>query len=82
MIKKLLIVSAAIVGLFLVAQAITFFYVAIFDEGGTEFFYQRIRTQPRKGLTLIWPADWTHLHRGVVSPSEEKYIITGWFDFL
>ena len=37
---------------------------------------------PRKGLTLIWPADWTHLHRGVVSPSEEKYIITGWFDFL
>jgi len=54
----------------------------VFDEGGTEFFYQRIRTQPRKGLTLIWPADWTHLHRGVVSPSEEKYIITGWFDFL
>ena len=54
----------------------------VFDEGGTEFYYQKIRTQPRKGLTLIWPADWTHLHRGIVSPSEEKYIITGWFDFL
>jgi len=52
------------------------------DEGGTEFYYQRLRVQPRKGLTLIWPVDWTHLHRGVVSPSEEKYIITGWFDFL
>ena len=35
MIKKLLIVSAALVGLFLVAQAITFLYVAIFDESGT-----------------------------------------------
>jgi len=34
-IKKLLVISAAVVGLFLVAQAITFFYVAIFDEGGT-----------------------------------------------
>jgi hypothetical protein len=34
-VKKLLIISAAIVGLFIVAQAITFFYVAIFDESGT-----------------------------------------------
>jgi hypothetical protein len=52
------------------------------DEGGTEFYYQGIKAQPRKGLTLIWPVDWTHLHRGVVSPSQEKYIITGWFSFL
>jgi len=54
----------------------------VFDEGGTEFFYQKIKTQPRKGLTLIWPVDWTHLHRGVVSPTQEKYIITGWYSFL
>jgi len=52
------------------------------DEGGTEFYYQRLRVQPRKGLTLIWPVDWTHLHRGVVSPTQDKYIITGWFSFL
>ena len=54
----------------------------VFDQGGTEFHYQNIVAQPRKGLTLIWPVDWTHLHRGIVSPTEEKYIITGWFDFL
>jgi hypothetical protein len=54
----------------------------VHDQGGTEFFHQKIKAQPNKGLTLVWPADWTHLHRGVVSPSEEKYIITGWFDFL
>jgi prolyl 4-hydroxylase len=51
------------------------------DAGGTEFLYQQITVQPRKGLTLIWPSDWTHHHRGVVSPTEEKYIITGWFSF-
>jgi prolyl 4-hydroxylase len=52
------------------------------DEGGTEFFYQRLRTRARRGATLIWPVDWTHLHRGVVSPTEEKYIVTGWFSFV
>src|SRR6188474_1548206 len=52
------------------------------DAGGTEFLYQGLTVQPRKGLTLIWPADWTHHHRGVVSPTEEKYIITGWFSFM
>lgn len=52
------------------------------DEGGTEFVHQKLITQPKKGLTLIWPADWTHTHRGIVSPTQEKYIITGWFSFI
>ena len=52
------------------------------DHGGTEFLYQQITIQPRKGLTLIWPVDWTHTHRGIVSPSQEKYIITGWYGFV
>ena len=54
----------------------------VHDQGETEFLYQKIKAKPRKGLTLIWPADWTHVHRGIVSASEEKYIITGWFDFV
>jgi prolyl 4-hydroxylase len=53
----------------------------VHDAGGTEFLHQQLVVQPRRGLTLIWPADWTHHHRGIVSPSEEKYIITGWFSF-
>ena len=52
------------------------------DEGGTEFFHQKLKVSPEKGLTLIWPVDWTHLHRGVPSPTQEKYIITGWFSFI
>lgn len=52
------------------------------DNGGTEFFYQKIVCPARKGLTLVWPADWTHTHKGVVSELEEKYIITGWFNYM
>jgi prolyl 4-hydroxylase len=51
----------------------------VHDQGGTEFLHQNLITQPEKGLTLVWPADWTFTHRGVVSPTEDKYIVTGWF---
>jgi hypothetical protein len=36
---------------------------AVEDGGGTEFFHQNLVVQPRKGLTLVWPADWTFMHR-------------------
>ena len=52
------------------------------DQGETEFYHQEVKIKPETGLTLIWPADWTYFHRGIPSPSEEKYIFTGWFDFL
>jgi hypothetical protein len=52
------------------------------DGGETEFYYQELKIKPKKGLTLIWPADWTHTHRGVPSNTQEKYIITGWLNLL
>jgi len=52
------------------------------DAGGTEFYHQKVTVQPKKGLTLVWPADWTFTHRGVPSPSQEKRIVTGWFNFV
>ena len=51
------------------------------DGGETEFFYQQYKCKAVKGKTLIWPVDWTHTHRGIVSPTEDKYIITGWYSF-
>jgi len=51
------------------------------DAGGTEFYYQNVVIKPRKGLTLIWPSDWTFMHRGIASPTQEKRIMTGWFNF-
>jgi cobalamin biosynthesis Mg chelatase CobN len=50
--------------------------------GETEFYHQDIKIQPQKGLTVIWPADWTHTHRGCPSLTETKYIVTGWFNFM
>jgi len=51
------------------------------DAGQTEFFYQQVKIKPIKGLTLFWPADWTHTHRGVTSLTQTKYITTGWYSF-
>lgn len=51
------------------------------DGGETEFCHQKLKVSAEKGLTLIWPVDWTYLHRGIPSPSQDKYIITGWFSF-
>ena len=52
------------------------------DGGGTHFHYQKHTFEARRGRTLIWPSDFTHTHVGVVSPTEHKYIITGWFNFV
>lgn len=51
------------------------------DDGETEFYYQKLKVKPKKGLTVIFPADWTHTHRGVASQTEEKYIVTGWLNY-
>lgn len=52
------------------------------DKGETEWLYQKLKITPRKGLTVIWPAEWTHVHRGIASPTQEKYIATGWFHLV
>ena len=52
------------------------------DGGGTHFRFQNLTTKSKKGLTLLWPSDFTHMHNGIVSPTEHKYIATGWFNYL
>ena len=51
------------------------------DGGSTVFSHYDLAVQPRKGLTLIWPAEWTHAHRGEVLKANTKYIMTGWMTF-
>ena len=55
-------------------------YLNNIDDGGTEFLHQKIKIPAKKGLTLFWPADWTHTHRGIITNNEEKIIATGWFE--
>ena len=50
------------------------------NGGETEFFYQKEKIKPRQGTTILFPAFWTHAHRGKFS-TETKYIITGWYTY-
>lgn len=56
-------------------------YLNDIDEAGeTEFLYQRVRIPPKENTAILWPAGFTHVHRGnVVHGNTPKYIITGWF---
>jgi hypothetical protein len=54
-------------------------YLNDVEEGGeTEFLHQSKRIKPKKGSILMWPAGYTHIHRGNPPLSGEKYIVTGW----
>ena len=49
---------------------------------GTEFPSQNRILKPKAGRLAIWPAAWTHPHRGVTPNQGLKYIATGWGYFL
>jgi hypothetical protein len=55
-------------------------YLNDVDDGGTEFKYQKISLEAKKGNLVIWPAEFTHTHKGIISKTKEKYIATGWFE--
>jgi hypothetical protein len=52
-----------------------------FEAGETEFLYQQYRYKPSKGDVVIFPAAFTHTHRGNPPIGGDKYIITGWVEF-
>jgi hypothetical protein len=57
-------------------------YLNDVEDGGTSFKYQNIDMPAQKGLTVMWPAYWTHMHKGIVSNTKEKYIATGWLNYI
>jgi hypothetical protein len=54
----------------------------VVDGGQTEWLHQKLLVSPKKGLTVITPVDWMYVHRGVTSPTENKYIATGWISYV
>ena len=50
-------------------------------NGGTRFLYQGVDIIPSPGLTIIWPAGFTHVHKGLIDDENTKYIITGWINY-
>lgn len=58
-------------------------YLNTVDDGGeTEFIYQHRRIKPKQGTMIIWPAAFTHTHRGNQPLSGPKYIMTTWEEFF
>lgn len=51
-----------------------------FEDGETLFEHYSFSVKPEIGKTLIWPAEWTHAHKGNVVNNGSKYIITGWLN--
>lgn len=57
-------------------------YLNDVEAGGhTRFHNYGIEIKPERGRTLIWPAEWTHMHAGEVVRGGTKYVITGWMHF-
>lgn len=57
-------------------------YLNDVEEGGeTEFLMQSTRIKANQGKISIFPASYTHLHRGNPPISGVKYIMTGWVEY-
>ena len=56
-------------------------YLNNVPDGGTKFKYQGVTTPALTGLTLVWPAGFTHTHSGQISKDHAKLILTGWISF-
>jgi len=57
-------------------------YLNDVEEGGeTELLYYSKRFKPTKGTLLLFPAGYTHTHRGNPPLSNDKYVVTGWVEF-
>ena len=51
-------------------------------DGGTSFLEQNITVQAMLGRIYIWPAAFTHVHKSQISTTSEKYIVTGWCNYI
>lgn len=49
--------------------------------GETEFKYQDIKISPQQGTLVLFPAIWTHEHRGCKVQNGTKYVLATWVIF-
>lgn len=54
-------------------------YLNTIEEGGeTEFLYCNKRIKAERGRLIVFPAAFTHTHRGNPPIGKDKYIISSW----
>ena len=57
-------------------------YLNTLSDGGTRFPQHDLTVNADEGKMVLCPAYWTHVHHGIVSRTQTKYIATGWFEFI
>ena len=57
----------------------TLYLNTVTDGGGTYYPEYKKTIDAVEGRLCIFPAFWTHAHKGIVSNTETKYIATGWY---
>ncbi len=62
-------------------MAYTLYLNAVEEGGETEFLYQGVKIKPEPGKLAIFPAYYTHPHRGNPIYKGIKYIVSGWYTF-
>jgi hypothetical protein len=56
-------------------------YLNTIEDGGeSEWLYLSKRSKAQEGKLVLWPAGFTHTHRGNPPLKETKYIMTGWVE--
>ncbi len=69
-------------GRFSLRMLVWMIYLNTVTDGGGTYFENYDKTLDAvEGRCVIWPAYWTHCHKGIVSNTQTKYIATGWFEF-
>ena len=53
-------------------------YLNAIDEEGTTEFIDGTDIKPEQGKLILFPAFWTHIHKGNPPKKINKYICTGW----
>ena len=60
-------------------RVITFiWYLNDIEEGGETEFIDGTIIKPERGSLLLFPSDWTYMHKGNMPLSSDKYICNGW----
>tara|TARA_R110000765_G_scaffold368239_4_gene458371 strand:+ start:233 stop:904 length:672 start_codon:yes stop_codon:yes gene_type:complete len=55
------------------------FYINDVEKGGeTEFYHYDLKVKPTKGTLIIFPTYFTHLHKGHIPITDDKYILNIW----
>ena len=51
-------------------------------KSGTEFPHYNKTVKAKTGRLVLWPSQWTHIHKGVTPNVGIKYIATGWYGYV